>query len=36
MKKLWNKPTATLVSAADLTAHIKAAAWSGCITVYFR
>ena len=36
MKKLWNKPTATLVSAADLTAHIKAAAWSGCMYFFTR
>lgn len=36
MKKLWNKPTATLVSAADLSAHIKAAAWSGCIHYFGR
>ena len=29
MKKAWNKPMCTTLLANDLSAHIKAAAWSG-------
>lgn len=34
MKKLWNKPSCATVGAAQLSAHIRAAAWSGCDTVF--
>ena len=28
MKKVWNKPICTTLIAQELSAHIKAAAWS--------